>query len=148
MPFPMLGAYRYLALALVAVALLAGAYAKGRADGHAVEASHWQARELAQQQRAIAERAQLQAALDARSAALAARQQEAADAVVQIRTEYLPSKTIVKREVVERAVYRECVVGERMRDVLNAALRGDPASGAASGGGADGLPRSAPAPPG
>lgn len=135
----MLGAYRYLALALVAVALLAGAYVKGRGDGRAVEASHWQAREIEHQQRAIAEREQLQAALEARSAELAARQQEAADAVVQIRTEYLPAKAIIRREVVERAVYRDCRVGDSMRDTLNAALRGAPVADPAEHGDPDGV---------
>ncbi len=144
----MLGPYRYLAMALVAVAVLGGAYLKGRGDGRAVESAHWQQLEVEHQAHVLAQREQLQAALDARTAELAARQQEAADAVVQVRTEFLPAKTIVKREVVERPVFRDCRIGDGMRSTLDAALRGDPAAGTPGGGAADGMPRSAPAPPG
>lgn len=146
--FALLGPYRYLVLALVAAAALGGAYLVGRGDGRAVEAASRAALELERQAQAEAARQQLQAALDARTAELAARQQEAADAVVQVRTEFLPARTIVKREVVERPVFRDCRIGDGMRSTLDAALRGDPAAGTAGGGAADGVPRSAPAPPG
>ena len=138
-PLALLGPYRYLVLAAVAAIVVAGAYVSGRIDGRAVEASRWQARELEHQQRAAADREQLQAALDARSAELAARQQEAANAVVQIRTEYLPAKTIVRREVAERVVFRDCVIGSELRDTLNAALRGSPVAGPPERGAADGV---------
>ena len=52
--------------------------------------------------------------------------EEAADAIAEIRVEYLPGKTEIRRQIVERAVYRDCRIDDGMRDILNAALRGRP----------------------
>lgn len=131
LPAP-LAPYRWLAMGLALMVLTGGAYLRGRGDGHAAEAAQWQKREIDRQAQAQSEREQLQHELDARTALLAQRQQEAADAIQQVRVEYLPAKTIVKREVVERAVYRECVVDDSMRDTLNAALRGTPGASPAA----------------
>lgn len=135
-----LAPYRYLVFAAIAAMALGGAYLRGRGDGHAAEAVQWQKREIDRQAQAAIEREQLQASIDAQVAERAARQQEAADAATQIRVEYLPAKTIVKREVVERPVFRECRVGHGLLGTLNAALRGTPTAGAPFDSGADGVP--------
>ena len=117
--------------ALVLLALLAGAYTKGRGDGRAVQAAEYATERATAAQEAEQERQALQAALDARTAELARRTQEAADAVVQVRTEYLPGKTEVRRIVVDRPVYRDCRIDAGLRDILDAALAGRPVPGAA-----------------
>jgi hypothetical protein len=133
--------YAMLGLVLALVATHGTAYVRGRADGGAREAAHWQADALKAAEAASRERAAIQRALDERTAALAKQQREAADAVAQIRVEYLPGKTLVRREVAERVVYRDCRVGERMRDTINSALAGRPVSGIETVPGGDaGLP--------
>ena len=130
--------------ALVLLALLAGAYTKGRGDGRAVQAAEYATERATAAQEAEQERQALQAALDARTAELARRTQEAADAVVQVRTEYLPGKTEVRRIVVDRPVYRDCRIDAGLRDILDAALAGRPVPGAApERGGAAGVPGAA-----
>ena len=127
--------------ALVLLALLAGAYTKGRGDGRAVQAAEYATERATAAQEAEQERQALQAALDARTAELARRTQEAADAVVQVRTEYLPGKTEVRRIVVDRPVYRDCRIDAGLRDILDAALAGRPVPGAeAERGGAARVP--------
>lgn len=118
--------YLYLALAAMFAVALGGSYMRGRSDGRAAEAVTWQRKEIDRQQQEAIAREELQHALDARNAEITQRQQDAANAVVQIRTEFLPGKTIVKREVVEKPVYRDCVIDDSMFNVLNAALRGAP----------------------
>ena len=137
----MIRAYAAIGAVLVLLAMLGGAYGKGRSDGRAVQAAEY-AQELAEAAQAAAqERAALQAALDARTAELAKRTQEAADAVVQVRTEYLPGKTIVRREVVEVPAYRDCRITGSVRHALDAALAGRPVPGAeAERGGAARVP--------
>lgn len=127
---PFLGPYAYLAAGLALVAALGGAYLKGRGDGRDAAEVRCQAQQIAAQRAREQERADLQAALDARAAELARRQQEGADAVEKVRVEYLPAKVVVKREVAKRVVYRDCRIGDGMRDTLNAALRGAPTADA------------------
>lgn len=136
----MIRLYAAAGAALVLLALLAGAYTKGRGDGRAVQAAEYATERATAAQEAEQERQALQAALDARTAELAKRTQEAADAVAEIRTEYLPGKTVIRREVVERPVFRDCRVGDGMRNTLNAALAGRPVPGAVDGGGAARVP--------
>lgn len=64
--------------------------------------------------------------LDALDQQRRAAEERAARAATQTVTEYLPGRLEVRREIVERAVYRDCVVSDRMRDVINAALGGHP----------------------
>jgi len=122
--------YAAVALAVLLALMLGAAYVRGRSDGRAVEAQAWQRRAAAAEAQALADRETISRALAERQAQLDAKTREAADAVAQIRTEYLPAKTVVRREVAERVVYRECRVGGGMRDTLDAALRGRPAAGA------------------
>lgn len=136
----MIRLYGALAAALALSLIIGGCYLKGRSDGRAVQAAEY-AQELAEAAQAAAqERQALQAALDARTAELAKRTQEAADAVVQVRTEYLPGKTEVRRIVVDRPVYRDCRIDSGVRDLIDAALAGRPVPGAVDGGGAAGVP--------
>ena len=133
--------YLILAALVGIIAIAGGSFGKGASWGRTQATERCQAEKLEAQQREIVERAALQAAIDQRDAELRAKEQEAADAVIEVRTEYLPGKTIVKREVVRDVVYRDCRVGDGMRDVLNAALAGRPVSAAADLGAADaGLP--------
>ena len=139
----MIRLYGALAAALSLSLIIGGCYLKGRSDGRAVQAAEY-AQELAEAAQAAAqERQALQAALDARTAELAKRTQEAADAVEHVRTEYLPGKTIVRREVVEVPAYRDCRVTGSVRDAINGALAGRPVSGAVDGGGAARVPGAA-----
>jgi len=123
----------YAALAIVAV--LAGlygiAYTKGHKAGAAAEVAKCQSRALEDAQEASRALEAIQQQLRDREAKWVRQQQEAADAVAQVRVEYLPSKVIVKREVVREPRYRDCVVSPGMRDTLNAALAGRPVPGAA-----------------
>ena len=135
----MIRVYAGLAGVLLALALLAGVYGKGRSDGRAVQAAEYAQEVATAHAQAEAERAALQAALDARTAELARKSEEVANAVEAVRVEYLPGKTIVKREVVRDVVFRECRTGERVRDTLNAALAGRPVPGTIEGAGDDGL---------
>lgn len=123
-------------LAVTHIGVAANAYEAGSIR----EAAKWRAEKIAAQAEEMAARQALQAALDARTAELAKRTQEAADAVAEIRTEYLPGKTVIRREVVERPVFRDCRVGDGMRNTLNAALAGRPVPGAVDGGGAARVP--------
>lgn len=123
----------YAALAIVAV--LAGlygiAYTKGHKAGTTRELAKCQARALEDAQDASRALEAIQQQLREREAKWVKQQQEAANAVAQVRVEYLPGKTIVKREVVREPRYRDCVVSPGMRDTLNAALAGRPVPGAA-----------------
>lgn len=133
--------YLILAALIGIIAIAGGSFGKGASWGRTQATEKCQREQLERQQQDIVERAALQAAIDQRDAELRAKEQEAADAVIEVRTEYLPGKTIVKREVVRDVVYRDCRVGDGMRDVLNAALAGRPVSAAADLGAADaGLP--------
>ena len=99
-------------------------YAQGRSDGrNAAEVVH---------QRAVAEdsardqadRDAVQRALDERAARLADKERTIAEAIVNANQQFDTIKTVVRREIVERPVYRECRIDERMRQHLNAALAG------------------------
>lgn len=124
----MIRLYAGLAGVLLLLALLAGVYGKGRSDGRAVQAAEYAQERATAAQAAEAERAALQAALDARTAELARKSEEVAHAVAQVRVEYLPGKTMVKREIVERAVFRDCRVTPAALDAINGALIGRPVS--------------------
>lgn len=132
--------YLWIAAAVALSVALGASYLRGRTDGRSAEAVHWQQLEIERQQQQARERFALQEALDTRTAELAQRQQEAADAVAQVRVEYLPGKTVVRKEVVERPVFRDCRVGDGVLSTINAALRGAPVADAPGGGGADGMP--------
>lgn len=123
----------YAALAIVAV--LAGlygiAYTKGHKAGATRELAKCQAQQIEDAQDASRALEAIQQQLREREAKWVRQQQEAADAVAQVRVEYLPSKVIVKREVVREPRYRDCVVSPGMRDTLNAALAGRPVPGSA-----------------
>lgn len=129
-----------LAIAALLAATHIGVAAKAYEAGSIREAAKWRAEKIAAQAEEMAARQALQAALDARTAELAKRTQEAADAVEHVRTEYLPGKTIVRREVVEVPAYRDCRVTGSVRDAINAALAGRPVPGAVDGGGAARVP--------
>lgn len=125
----------YAALAIVAV--LAGlygiAYTKGHKAGATRELAKCQARQLQDAQDASRALEAIQQQLREREAKWVRQQEEAANAVAQVRVEYLPGRTIVKREIVREPVYSDsrCRVSGGMRDTLNAALAGRPVPGAA-----------------
>ena len=136
----MIRLYAGLAGVLMALALLAGVYGKGRSDGRAVQAAEYAQERAEAEKQADAQRDALQAALDARTAELARKSEEVANAVAQVRVEYLPGKTLVKREVVRDVRYRDCVITSGVRDTINAALAGRPVPATLEGAGTDGLP--------
>lgn len=122
----MLRGYLFAIIAAVIAALVAGAYIGGRSDGRAVQAVECAADKAKAEAKALKERQAIQDALNARAAELERAQQEGANAIAQVRVEYLPAKTIVKREVVEKRVFTDCRIGDGMRDTINAALGGKP----------------------
>ena len=127
----MLKPYMALALVIGLIATHAGVYLKGHKAGATREVAKCQAKAIQDAQDASRAYEALQQQLREREAQWVAKQQEAADAVAQVRVEYLPGKVIVKREVVREPRYRDCVVSPGMRDTLNAALAGRPVPGAA-----------------
>lgn len=122
--------YLILAALIGLIAIAGGTFAKGASWGRTQATARCQADKIEAQQREIVERAALQAAIDQRDAELQAKEQEIANAVINVRTEYLPARTIVKRQIVERAVYRDCRADDSLWQLANAALRGDAAAGA------------------
>ena len=127
----MLRVYAILAVLIGAVLTGAGVYLKGYKAGAVAEVAKCQSQQLQDAQDASRALEALQQQLREREAQWVQQQQEAADAVAQVRVEYLPGKTVVKREIVREPVYRTCVVSPGMRDTLNAALAGRPVPGAA-----------------
>ena len=127
----MIRPYMILAVLIGLIATHSGVYLKGHKAGAVREVAKCQAQQLQDAQDASRALESLQQQLREREAKWVRQQQEAADAVAQVRVEYLPSKVIVKREVVREPRYRDCVVPPGMRDTLNAALAGRPVPGAA-----------------
>lgn len=123
--------YLILAVLVGLIATHAGTYWKGHKAGAVREVAKCQAQQLQDAQDASRALESLQQQLREREAKWVRQQQEAADAIAQVRVEYLPGKTIVKREVVREPRYRDCVVSPGMRDTLNSALAGRPVPGAA-----------------
>lgn len=113
---------------LALVVALAGshlaAYLSGRGDGAKAEAVRWQADKIKDQQRAAEEAQALREAVAARDAALAAQVQEGADDVAQIKVVQLPARVEIRRQIVEKPVYRECRAEQRLLDLVNAARAG------------------------
>jgi hypothetical protein len=127
----MIRPYMILAVAIALIATHAGVYLKGHKAGVTRELAKCQAQQLQDAQEASRALEAIQQQLREREAKWVKQQQEAADAIATVRVEYLPAKTIVRREVVREPVYRSCVVSPGMRDTLNAALAGRPVPGAA-----------------
>lgn len=120
--------YAILALVLLLGATHGAAYLQGFKQGSKVEAARWQAQEIERQQQAAKQAQALRDQLAERDAALARKTEEAAHAVAEVRTEYLPGKTIVRREVVEVPAYRDCRVTPATLGAINGALTGRPVS--------------------
>jgi hypothetical protein len=117
--------WRLTCLAAAGAALItshAGIYQAGKRSERTV----WQAQQIVEQQARAAREAEWRAQIDAYEAARRKAEQEAADAINEIRVEYLPGKIEIRKQLVDRPVYRECRVDERVRDILDAALRGRP----------------------
>ena len=127
----MLKPYAILAVLIGLIATHAGTYWKGHKAGSVAELAKCQAQQIEDAHEASRTLEAIQQQLREREAQWVRQQQEAADAVAQVRVEYLPGKVIVKREVVREPRYRDCVVSPGMRDTLNAALAGRPVPGAA-----------------
>ena len=127
----MLRAYAALAIVAVLAGLYGIAYTKGHKAGAVRELAKCQAQQLQDAQDASRALEAIQQQLREREAQWVQQQQETANAVAQVRVEYLPGRTIVKREIVREPRYRDCVVSPGMRDTLNAALSGRPVPGAA-----------------
>ena len=127
----MLKPYMIVAVLIGLIATHSGLYLKGHKAGSTRELAKCQAQQLQDAQDASHALEAIQQQLREREIEWAAKQQEAADAIAHVRVEYLPGKTIVKREIVREPRYRGCVVSPGMRDTLNAALAGRPVPGAA-----------------
>ena len=127
----MIRPYMILAVLIGLIATHAGLYLKGHKAGATRELAKCQAQQLQDAQDASRALEAIQQQLREREIEWAAKQQEAADAIAHVRVEYLPGKTIVKREIVREPRYRDCAVSPGMRDTLNAALAGRPVPGAA-----------------
>ena len=118
--------YTYAAAAVALLAAVGTAYYCGRIDGQAHAIAACLTREAERTAAAERDRTEWRAQIDAWEAERRRLEQEAADAIAEIRVEYLPGKTEIRRQIVERAVYRDCRIDDGMRDILNAALRGRP----------------------
>lgn len=116
--------YYYAAAAVALLAAVGTAYTVGRLDGRAHERSACLTREAERTAAAERDRTEWRAQIDAWEAERRRLEQGAANAIAEIRVEYLPGKTIVRREVVEKQVYNECRIGGEVFDTLNAALTG------------------------
>lgn len=127
----MLKPYMIVAVLIGLIATHAGTYLKGHKAGATRELAKCQAQQLEDAQDASRALEAIQQQLREREIEWAAKQQEAADAIATVRVEYLPGKTIVKREIVREPRYRDCAVSPGMRDTLNSALAGRPVPGAA-----------------
>ncbi len=106
-------------------------YAQGRSDGrNAAEVAHQRAaaEETARDQ---ADRDAVQRALDERAERLADKERTIAEAIKNANQKIDTIRTVVRREIVERPVYRECRISAGMFDNLNAALAGGDVPGAA-----------------
>ncbi len=120
---------RLIAYGVVSALLIgshAAMYAGGRSAGATASDARWMAVRAEEQAQREALQTRWRAQLDAWEAERRRLEQEAADAIAEIRVEYLPGKTEIRRQIVERAVYRDCRIDDGMRDILNAALRGRP----------------------
>ena len=137
----MLKPYAILAVLIGLIATHAGTYWKGHKAGSVAELAKCQAQQIEDAHEASRTLEAIQQQLREREAQWVRQQQEAADAVAQVRVEYLPGKVIVKREIVREPVYSDsrCRVSSGMRDTLNRALAGRPVPGAVPGAGDDGL---------
>ncbi len=127
----MIRPYMILAVLIGLVATHAGTYWKGHKAGAVRELAKCQAQQLQDAQDASRALEAIQQQLREREAQWVQQQQETANAVAQVRVEYLPGKVIVKREIVREPRYRDRAVSPGMRDTLNAALAGRPVPGAA-----------------
>jgi CRISPR/Cas system-associated endoribonuclease Cas2 len=129
--------YLMLAVVLVLLGTHGAAALRAYKAGATSEAARWQAQEIKRQQAAAQEAEAMRAQIAAIEADRQKLIQEAADAVAEIRIEYLPSKQEVRRIVVDRPVFRDCRAGDSVLEHLNAALRGRPAAGPAAEPGGD-----------
>lgn len=127
----MIRPYMILAVLIGLIATHAGTYWKGHKAGAVRELAKCQAQQLQDAQDASRALEAIRQQLREREAQWVQQQQETANAVAQVRVEYLPGKVIVKREIVREPRYRDCAVSPGMRDTLNAALAGRPVPGAA-----------------
>lgn len=113
---------------LALVVALAGShltvYLSGRGDGARAEAVRWRDDKIKDQQRAATEAQALRDAMAAREAALALQQQEGSDDIAEIKVVQLPARVEIRRQIVEKPVYRECRAEQRLLDIVNAARGG------------------------
>lgn len=118
--------WQYLVVGLLVTVTLAYTYHQGRVHGRAVAELECA---IAQKERDRQDAAALirwTAHIDALELARQEAEERAANIVTETVIEYLPGKTEVRREVVERPVYRDCAVSQRVFDIANAALGGNP----------------------
>ena len=119
--------YAILALVLLLVATHGTAYLHGYRQGARVESARWQAEKIKEQQKAAEAVREVQEALRKREAELRKREADSAKQIIHVRTEFLPAKTVVKREVVKLPA--DCRIGDGLRDTINSALSGRPVPG-------------------
>ena len=119
--------YAILALVLLLGATHGAAYLQGFKQGSKVEAARWQAEKIKEQQKAAEAVREVQEALRKREAELRKREADSAKQIIHVRTEFLPAKTVVKREVVKLPA--DCRIGDGLRDTINSALSGRPVPG-------------------
>lgn len=102
--FSFLGPYQLLIAGALMIAALGTSYLRGRADGaNAVEAH------IAEQQTVVNE---------TRAAAIAG----AAEEIAKIQIRHNTIKQELEKQIVEKPVYRDCVVDERGMQLINSAL--------------------------
>ncbi len=120
----MIRAYAAAAAVLVLLALLAGAYTKGRNDGRAVQAAEYAQERADNAKQAEVEREHAAAVTAAIQATREAAQQGAADAIAQIQIQHQTIRQRVEREIVEKPVFRDrdCDVPDGILQLINAAL--------------------------
>lgn len=120
--------YLILAALIGVIAIAGGSFAKGASWGRTQATERCQAEKIETQNRELAEREAIQAALAKREAEWKSKLTEAANAVADTRVEYAEAKTIVRREVVRLPA--DCRIGDGLREHINSALAGHPLSGA------------------
>ena len=101
---------RLIAYGVVSALLIgshAAMYAGGRSAGATASDARWMAVRIKEQAQREQHQAEWRTQIDAWEAERRRLEQEAADAVAEIRIEYLPGKTEVRRQIVERAVLQE-----------------------------------------
>ncbi len=143
----MLTAKPYVALiAIIAICALTGAaFVKGIGIGRKSEAARWQADLIESQQKAAKQAEAARATIAALEATKHENLIKGGEDIEQIRIVQAPARIEIQKQIVERAVYRDCRVDDGMLKLVNDARAGRDIRTEAVSPVETGLPRNAPA---